>query len=193
MSTSCSISPAARARDADAGGLPRVSRSTDAGVGTPVGTVPRHRGARRSRGRDADDAVPLSDRDRARAATGARACRTCTSALCASLRAHGMDAPDGRRRRSAASAASRRSPPCTAITRPPERAILHHVCELLLDHDEAIARWRFHHAQMVAREIGITTRHRRQPRRRVPRERRSRCDSSPSCGRCEAACDGPTS
>jgi tryptophan 2,3-dioxygenase len=35
-----------------------------------------------------------------------------------------------------------------------ERAILHHVCELLLDHDEAIARWRFHHAQMAAREIG---------------------------------------
>jgi tryptophan 2,3-dioxygenase len=36
----------------------------------------------------------------------------------------------------------------------PERAILHHVCELLLDHDEAISRWRFHHARMAAREIG---------------------------------------
>ncbi len=36
----------------------------------------------------------------------------------------------------------------------PQRAALHQVCELLLDHDEAIARWRFHHALMAAREIG---------------------------------------
>jgi tryptophan 2,3-dioxygenase len=35
-----------------------------------------------------------------------------------------------------------------------ERASLHDVCELLVDHDEAIARWRFQHALMAAREIG---------------------------------------
>jgi tryptophan 2,3-dioxygenase len=36
----------------------------------------------------------------------------------------------------------------------PERAALHDVAELLLDHDEAFGRWRFHHVQMAAREIG---------------------------------------
>jgi tryptophan 2,3-dioxygenase len=34
------------------------------------------------------------------------------------------------------------------------RAAVHEVCELLMDHDEAIARWRFHHSLMAAREIG---------------------------------------
>jgi tryptophan 2,3-dioxygenase len=34
------------------------------------------------------------------------------------------------------------------------RASVHQVCELFLDHDEAIARWRYHHALMAAREIG---------------------------------------
>jgi tryptophan 2,3-dioxygenase len=34
------------------------------------------------------------------------------------------------------------------------RAALHQVCELLVDHDEAIARWRFRHSLMAAREIG---------------------------------------
>ena len=89
------------------------------------------------------------------------------SALCASLRAHGFDAPDGdgtdfRERRIAALATLYRDHANA------ERAILHRVCELLLDHDEAIARWRFHHALMAAREIGS------RPgtggsRRRVPR------------------------
>jgi tryptophan 2,3-dioxygenase/ribonuclease HI len=36
----------------------------------------------------------------------------------------------------------------------PERAALHEVAERLLDHDEAVGRWRFHHVQMAAREIG---------------------------------------
>jgi tryptophan 2,3-dioxygenase len=35
-----------------------------------------------------------------------------------------------------------------------ERALLHQVCELLLDHDEAMSRWRFQHTLMAAREIG---------------------------------------
>jgi tryptophan 2,3-dioxygenase len=36
----------------------------------------------------------------------------------------------------------------------PARAALHEVAELLLDHDEGIARWRHHHVLMAAREIG---------------------------------------
>jgi tryptophan 2,3-dioxygenase len=32
--------------------------------------------------------------------------------------------------------------------------VLHAVAELLLDHDETIGRWRFHHTLMAAREIG---------------------------------------
>ena len=36
----------------------------------------------------------------------------------------------------------------------PGRAALHRVAELLLDHDEVIARWRHHHMLMAAREIG---------------------------------------
>jgi ribonuclease HI len=36
----------------------------------------------------------------------------------------------------------------------PRRAVLYEVAELLVDHDEAIARWRHHHTLMAAREIG---------------------------------------
>jgi tryptophan 2,3-dioxygenase len=36
----------------------------------------------------------------------------------------------------------------------PARALRHQVCELLVDHDETIQRWRFHHTLMAAREIG---------------------------------------
>jgi len=36
----------------------------------------------------------------------------------------------------------------------PLRAVRHQVCELLIDHDETIQNWRFHHALMAAREIG---------------------------------------
>ena len=36
----------------------------------------------------------------------------------------------------------------------PLRALRHEVCELLLDHDETVQRWRFHHTLMAAREIG---------------------------------------
>jgi tryptophan 2,3-dioxygenase len=95
---------------------------------------------------------PLSDHDRdeLRRRSGLP---TLFTALCASLRAHGFDAPDGddtelRERRIDALAGLYRDHAT------PERAVLHHVCELLLDHDEAISRWRFHHAMMAAREIG---------------------------------------
>ena len=36
----------------------------------------------------------------------------------------------------------------------PARVLLHMVCELFIDHDETVARWRHHHALMAAREIG---------------------------------------
>jgi tryptophan 2,3-dioxygenase len=36
----------------------------------------------------------------------------------------------------------------------PVRASIHDVCERFVDHDEALARWRHHHALMAAREIG---------------------------------------
>jgi tryptophan 2,3-dioxygenase len=36
----------------------------------------------------------------------------------------------------------------------PEKAWLHRVAELLVDHDEGIALWRHHHVLMAAREIG---------------------------------------
>jgi tryptophan 2,3-dioxygenase len=96
--------------------------------------------------------APLSEHDRQelrRRAAGP----TLYESLCACLRAHGFDAPDG----DSDAARERRLEALTALYRDhgtAERAILHHVCELLLDHDEAIARWRFHHAQMAAREIG---------------------------------------
>ena len=36
----------------------------------------------------------------------------------------------------------------------PLLAARHQVCELLVDHDETVQRWRFHHTLMAAREIG---------------------------------------
>ena len=36
----------------------------------------------------------------------------------------------------------------------PSRAALHQAAELMMDYDEAVARWRFHHTLMAAREIG---------------------------------------
>ena len=96
--------------------------------------------------------VRLSERDTRELERRAKL-PTLYDSLCASLAAHGFDAPVGadpdlRERRLASLTELYRDHPS------PERAILHRVCELLLDHDEAISRWRFHHTQMVAREIG---------------------------------------
>ncbi len=98
------------------------------------------------------DASQLSDRDLREVRRRADA-PTLYMAFCACLRAHGFDAPDGdgpehREQRLDALAALYRDHAT------PEHAILHHVCELLLDHDEAISRWRFQHALMAEREIG---------------------------------------
>jgi tryptophan 2,3-dioxygenase len=98
------------------------------------------------------DSAPLSERDRRELLRRAGS-PNLYQALCACLRAHNFDAPDGTEE----TARERRLDALADLYRDhatPERAALHHVCELLLDHDEAIARWRFHHAQMAAREIG---------------------------------------
>lgn len=97
-------------------------------------------------------ASQLSDHDRGEVQRRAQA-PTLYMALCSCLRTHGFDAPDG----DGTDAHERRLEALAGLYRDhatAERAILHHVCELLLDHDEAIARWRFHHAQMAEREIG---------------------------------------
>ncbi|TME47677.1 MAG: hypothetical protein E6I55_05615 [Chloroflexi bacterium] len=72
------------------------------------------------------------------------------------MRHHGVDAPNG----DDDAARTARLTALASLYRDhssPDRALLHEVCELFVDHDEAIARWRFHHTLMAAREIG--TRH----------------------------------
>ncbi|HVC42674.1 MAG TPA: tryptophan 2,3-dioxygenase family protein [Candidatus Saccharimonadales bacterium] len=98
------------------------------------------------------DASPLSNKDREalRRRSGSPALFT---ALCASLRSQGLDAPEG----AGTALRERRIDSLVALYRnhaSSDRAVLHRVCELLLDHDEAISRWRFHHALMAARLIG---------------------------------------
>jgi tryptophan 2,3-dioxygenase len=44
-----------------------------------------------------------------------------------------------------------------AMARDPKHAALFAIAEGLLDHDEAIAQWRYHHVLMVEREIGAKT------------------------------------
>ena len=102
--------------------------------GTPAGTSP----------------LSQHDQDELRRRAGLP---TLFTALCSSLRAQGFDAPDG----DDPAMRDRRVEALVTLYHDhatPELAVLHHVCELLLDHDEAIARWRFHHSLMAAREIG---------------------------------------
>jgi tryptophan 2,3-dioxygenase len=82
--------------------------------------------------------------------------RSLYEALGTSLRASGLDFPRGeddasRERRLAALASLYRDHD------DPGRTALHQLCELFVDHDETIARWRHHHALMAAREIGSRT------------------------------------
>lgn len=68
-------------------------------------------------------------------------------------RGAGLDLPDG----ADPAAGGRRLAALVALHRDhrePARGLLHRVAELLLDHDEAIARWRHRHVLMAAREIG---------------------------------------
>ena len=65
-------------------------------------------------------------------------------AFCAAARAQGLDAND-----QGALADLYKN-----HTDDPARAVLHRVAEALVDFDEGVARWRFHHTLMAAREIG---------------------------------------
>ncbi|HEX3606716.1 MAG TPA: tryptophan 2,3-dioxygenase family protein [Candidatus Dormibacteraeota bacterium] len=73
-------------------------------------------------------------------------------AFCACARAQGIDLPEGdaaREERLALLADLYRDHAASA-----DRSALHTVAELLCDHDEAVAGWRFRHALMAARTIG---------------------------------------
>jgi tryptophan 2,3-dioxygenase len=82
--------------------------------------------------------------------------RTLYDALGAAFRAAGLDFPAGDDEHG-------RSGRLTALASlyrdhdDPVRTVLHQLCELFVDHDETIARWRHHHALMAAREIGSRT------------------------------------
>jgi tryptophan 2,3-dioxygenase len=80
--------------------------------------------------------------------------RSLLDALATSMRGAGFDFPDGHdggsRERSLAAQVSLYRDHDAA-----ERATLHQVCEVFLDHDETVALWRHHHALMASREIGI--------------------------------------
>jgi tryptophan 2,3-dioxygenase len=78
------------------------------------------------------------------------------AALAVSMRAAGFDFPQG----ADDDARARRMSSLASLYRDhdnPARTILHELCELFVDHDETIARWRHHHALMAAREIGSRT------------------------------------
>jgi tryptophan 2,3-dioxygenase len=101
----------------------------------------------RDAGRDDIQRAQLTDR---------LARRSLYSALGTPMRAAGLDFPDG----DGDGARTRRIGSLAALYRDhdnPARTVLHELCEVLLDHDETIARWRHHHALMAAREIGNRT------------------------------------
>jgi tryptophan 2,3-dioxygenase len=77
---------------------------------------------------------------------------TLWDALCEALGRHGLvvDAGDSRAVEDAIASVYREHAG-------PVRAAFHQVFELMVDHDEAIARWRYRHALMAAREIGRRT------------------------------------
>lgn len=82
--------------------------------------------------------------------------RSLYDALGSALRAGGLDFPPGgdevsRERRLTTLASLYRGHDDPAST------ALHQLCELFVDHDETVARWRHHHALMAAREIGSRT------------------------------------
>jgi tryptophan 2,3-dioxygenase len=98
------------------------------------------------------ESLEISARDR-EALRGRLEAPSLYESLCTSLRAAGFDAPGD----SESGARERRLQALASLYREhddPIRAALHQVCELFLDHDEAIARWRFQHTLMAAREIG---------------------------------------
>ena len=82
--------------------------------------------------------------------------RSLFDALCTALRSAGLDMPAG----DDVDALHRRVATIAGLYRDhagAQRSLLHQACELLVDHDETVARWRHHHALMAAREIGSRT------------------------------------
>lgn len=74
-------------------------------------------------------------------------------AFCACARRGGLDMPDG----DGAPERTRRTDALRELYRDHAeagRSLLHAVAEQLVDLDESISRWRFHHALMAEREIG---------------------------------------
>ena len=111
-------------------GLPRVPRPARAGLGLPVAPVREISGSRGAR-HVARWRHPPAGASLYEAFAPASGCREDrderVAALAALYRDHAGD---------------------------PLRAAWHEVAELLVDHDEGVARWRHHHALMAAREIG---------------------------------------
>jgi tryptophan 2,3-dioxygenase len=82
--------------------------------------------------------------------------RSLYDALGSALRGTGLDFPSG----DDEPAGGRRLTTLASLYREhddPVRTVLHQLCELFVNHDETIARWRHHHALMAAREIGSRT------------------------------------
>jgi tryptophan 2,3-dioxygenase len=82
--------------------------------------------------------------------------RTLYGALATAMAGASFDFPDG----DDAAARDRRLVSLASLYRDhhdASRTTLHAVCELFVDHDETVARWRHHHALMAAREIGSRT------------------------------------
>ncbi|MGH7721319.1 MAG: tryptophan 2,3-dioxygenase [Candidatus Dormibacteria bacterium] len=82
--------------------------------------------------------------------------RSLYQSLATTMRAAELDFPDGDDQ----GARGRRLDALASLYRDhgeARRALLHQLCEVLLDHDETLARWRHHHALMAAREIGSRT------------------------------------
>ena len=106
----------ARARDAHAGGLPRVSRPTEAGIRTAVRAVPCNRGPRRLERRDAGGYRRPSPSTTSRSCAVAPTVRTLYQALCACC-ARTVSTLRTARAPSFASGASTPWPRCTATMR----------------------------------------------------------------------------
>ena len=122
------------------------------------------------------------------AAASCRQLRTLYQALCACLRAHGFDAPDGDDADAAASGASTRSRRCTAITRQrsvPSCTTCASCSSITTRRSRAGAsitrRWPRARSGRVPAPAAA--------RCRLPRDARSRCDSSPISGTCAAGCE----
>ena len=88
---------------------------------------------------------------------------TLWDALCEALMRRGFVEPERTEAAGAAVPDAGASPLVAAIAAiyrehpDPVRAAFHQVFELMVDHDEAVARWRFRHGLMAAREIGRRT------------------------------------